>query len=79
MCYFSGKLTPSSSISHILIPSYSWALDIGVTHHVCYSLQLFKTSSPSHNSTATLPNRHSVFITRVGFVELLIISLSKMS
>ncbi|RVW26515.1 hypothetical protein CK203_057102 [Vitis vinifera] len=38
--------------------------DTGATHHMCCSLQLFKTFSPSHNSTVTLPNGHSVVVTR---------------
>ena len=67
---FSGKVILSSSISHIPISSYSWVLDTGATHHVCCSLILFKTSSLSHNSTVSLPNGHSVVVTRVGSVEL---------
>ncbi|RVX15709.1 hypothetical protein CK203_005752 [Vitis vinifera] len=64
MSCFSGKVILSSSISHIPISSYSWVLDTGATHHVCCSLILFKTSSLSHNSTVTLPNGHSVVVTR---------------
>ena len=45
-------------------------MDTGTTHHVCRTLSLFKSTSPSFNSSVTLLNGESVVITRIGSIEL---------
>ena len=65
---FSGKLTFSSSYNSF--PHNSWVLDIGAAHHVCCSLDLFKNSFLSFNSSVTIPTGESITITHIGSAEL---------
>ena len=65
---FSGKLTFSSSYNSF--PHNSWVLDIGAAHHVCCSLDLFKNSFLSFNSSVTIPTGESITITHIGSAKL---------
>ncbi|XP_061351052.1 uncharacterized protein LOC133296119 [Gastrolobium bilobum] len=51
----------------VSIPSSSWVLDTGATHHVCISSSLFVSSSPS-SSFVSFPNGSLTHVSAVGSV-----------
>ena len=46
----------SFTISSFSFQASSWVLDTGATHHVCCSLNSFKSNIPAYNSSDTLPD-----------------------
>ncbi|KAK0597011.1 hypothetical protein LWI29_020955 [Acer saccharum] len=78
----SSKLhTTSSADSHHVvsnftgidtsIPSTTWIIDNGATHHVCHDLSLFSSFDIDFSeSSVQLPNGHMVAISKIGTVSL---------
>ena len=50
--------------------SFCWVIDIGSTHHICFTLSMFNFSSPTYNSFLMLPNGYTIPITHIGSVKL---------
>lgn len=63
---FRGIISLSSTISFFSFYVPSWVLDISVAHHVC----CFTSNVVARNSSITLPNGHSVSISRIGSIKL---------
>ncbi|KAK0591293.1 hypothetical protein LWI29_038100 [Acer saccharum] len=53
------------------IPSTTWIIDSGATHHVCHDLSLFSSFDIDFSgSSVQLPNGHMVAISKIGTVSL---------
>ncbi|KAL5579671.1 hypothetical protein UlMin_012113 [Ulmus minor] len=53
------------------IPSHTWILDTGATHHVCHDRTLFESFEPNKvTSYVTLPNGQKASIARIGRVRI---------
>lgn len=56
MTSFNGSMIfLANSISNLVIPSNSWVMDNGATHHVCNNLSLFSKSHIVSNCHVNLP------------------------
>ncbi|XP_062075020.1 uncharacterized protein LOC133779034 [Humulus lupulus] len=67
------NLPIASQVSGNLVdfPSYLWIVDSGASHHVCYSLNCFKTIDKHPIATlVTLPNGHNIHISYSGSFQL---------
>lgn len=60
----------NSLLTSTPVPSQTWIIDSGATHHICNNLSLFSHSNHVTNTILTLPTGQSIHINKIGSVTL---------
>ncbi|KAL5787305.1 hypothetical protein ACOSP7_004254 [Xanthoceras sorbifolium] len=66
----SGNLFSFPFSNHRYLNSRTWVIDSSATHHVCCDSTLFSSFTEIPTTQVTLPNGHTVHMTRIGSVRL---------